>query len=314
MTEPLVSARRVSASFPAPHGRSLRAVDAVSLDIAPGEVVGLVGESGSGKSTLGRLLIRLLPPSSGQVVVAGQDLATLAPRAMRQFRRHMQMVFQDPFASLNPRMTIGNALADPLRLHRGLRGSAVEDAAAELLARVGLPPAHLRRYPRAFSGGQRQRVAIARALASEPRFIVADEPVSALDVSIQAEVVNLLGDLREQLGLSLLFISHDLAVVERIADRVAVLYLGRLIEIGPADAVYDHPAHPYTAALIAAAPGGKGGAPLHGEAPSPLDPPSGCTFRTRCPFAIDACAASPPPLRHIGLGHSAACIRERLPL
>ncbi len=324
MTAPLVAARAVSkdfavgrAGFGKPH-RSVRAVDSVSLDLAPGEVVGVVGESGSGKSTLGRLLLHLTAPSEGSVAFDGQDLAALPPRALRRFRQHMQMIFQDPFASLNARMTVGGALADPLRLHRGLRGSALEDAAAALLEQVGLTREHLRRYPRAFSGGQRQRVAIARALACEPRFLVADEPVSALDVSIQAEVVNLLQDLQSRLGLTMLFISHDLSVIEIIADRVMVLYLGRVMEMASTEALYARPRHPYTAALMQAAPGAAmpdgGRMILAGEIPSPLDPPAGCVFHTRCPFALPDCAAARPPLRMAAPGHLTSCIRDDLTL
>jgi oligopeptide/dipeptide ABC transporter ATP-binding protein len=229
----------------------------------------------------------------------------------------MQMVFQDPFASLNARMTVGDALAEPLRLHRRLSASEARDAAADLMRKVGLTSEHLGRYPRAFSGGQRQRVAIARALASEPKFIVADEPVSALDVSIQAEVINLLRDLQRDLGLALMFIGHDLSVVEIIADRVMVLYLGRVMEEAPTEALYARPAHPYTAALMQAAPGARRDRPgivLSGEIPSPRNPPSGCVFRTRCPFALPACAEGRPTLREIAPGHRKACIRDDLVL
>ena len=313
---PLVNAQNLTMDF-ASGARRLRAVDGVSLQIGAGQVLGVVGESGSGKSTLGRLLLRLLEPSAGTTTFDGQDLALLGPRALRRFRRNMQMIFQDPFASLNARMTVGDTLAEPLRLHRGLRGAALRDAAAALMEQVGLTGEHLRRYPRAFSGGQRQRVAIARALASQPRFIVADEPVSALDVSIQAEVVNLLQDLQRSLGLALLFISHDLSVVEVVADRVVVLYLGRVMETAPTEVLYAQPGHPYTAALMQAAPGARrAGARivLAGEISSPLDPPSGCVFRTRCPFAIPDCAAGRPVLRPVGPGHLKACIRDGLPL
>jgi oligopeptide/dipeptide ABC transporter ATP-binding protein len=312
----LVAAEGLTKTF-GDRPRQVRAVDDVSLRIAPGEVLGVVGESGSGKSTLGRLLLRLIEPSSGTTRFEKQDLAALGPRALRRFRRNMQMIFQDPFASLNPRMTIGDALADPLRLHFGLRGSALQDASVALLQQVGLTAEHLRRYPRAFSGGQRQRVAIARALASRPRFIVADEPVSALDVSIQAEVVNLLQALQTSLGLALLFISHDLSVVEVIADRVMVMYLGRVMEAAPTEALFAQPRHPYTAALMQAAPGARPAGQrllLSGEIPSPLDPPSGCVFRTRCPFAIADCAAVRPGLREVGPDHVTACIRDGLPL
>jgi len=315
---PLVAACALSKDFAAGR-RTLRALDGVSLTIAPGQVLGVVGESGSGKSTLGRLLIRLMEPSAGTVTFDGQDLLALAPGPMRRYRRNMQMVFQDPFASLNARMTVADTLADPLRLHRGLRGAALQDAAAGLLEQVGLTAEHLRRYPCAFSGGQRQRIAIARALASEPRFIVADEPVSALDVSIQAEVINLLQDLQRRLDLALLFISHDLSVMEIVADRVMVLYLGRVMEAAPVEALFARPRHPYTVALMQAAPGAGGmrreaRIVLTNEIPSPLDPPSGCVFRTRCPFAIPDCAAVRPELEEVAPGHLKACIRDDLAL
>ena len=320
---PLVEARGltkdfdVSGGFLARAAAPVRAVDSVSLAIRPSEVLGVVGESGSGKSTLGRLLLRLLEPTAGEVRFDGQDLLALPLRDLRRFRRHMQMVFQDPFASLNARMTVGDALAEPLRLHRRLSAREARDAAADLIRKVGLTSEHLGRYPRAFSGGQRQRVAIARALASEPKFIVADEPVSALDVSIQAEVINLLRDLQRDLGLALMFISHDLSVVEIMADRVMVLYLGRVMEEAPTQALYARPAHPYTAALMQAAPGARHERPsivLSGEIPSPRNPPSGCVFRTRCPFALPACAEGRPALREVAPGHRKACIRDDLVL
>jgi oligopeptide/dipeptide ABC transporter ATP-binding protein len=297
--------------------RPVRAVHDVSLDLARGEVLGIVGESGSGKSTLGRLVLRLLEPTAGKVFFGGTDLGVLAPVEMRRFRRHMQMIFQDPFASLNARMTVGDALVEPLRLHRGLSRTDALEEAARLMEKVGLTHEQLARYPRAFSGGQRQRVAIARALASSPSFIVADEPVSALDVSIQAEILNLLQDLQRGLGLALMFISHDLSVVEVVSDRVMVLYLGRVMELAPTEALYARPAHPYSAALMAAAPGsGRKDERLilSGEIPSPSDPPSGCVFRTRCPFAVSDCARTVPPLREIAPGHRKACIRDDLVL
>jgi oligopeptide/dipeptide ABC transporter ATP-binding protein len=297
--------------------RPVRAVHDVTFDLAPGEVLGVVGESGSGKSTLGRLVLGLLEPTAGKVFFDGQDLGKLSYAELRRFRRHMQMIFQDPFASLNGRMTVGDALLEPLRLHRGLKRAEALEEAARLMERVGLTREQLARYPRALSGGQRQRVAVARALASAPRFIVADEPVSSLDVSIQAEVLNLLQDLQRGLGLSLMFISHDLSVIEVIADRVMVLYLGRVMELAAADALYARPAHPYTAALMAAAPGLNRRKPrlvLSSEIPSPSDPPSGCVFRTRCPFAIAECARVIPALREIAPGHFKACIRDDLVL
>lgn len=320
---PLVSARRLSRDFGG--SRSLfgagkppvRAVADVSLDVAEGEVLGVVGESGSGKSTLGRLLLRLIEPTEGSVHFDGQDLDALSKGALRAFRRSMQMIFQDPYASLNRRMTIGEALMEPLRLHFGLRRAEAEQHAADLLSRVGLPRDHLRRYPKAFSGGQKQRIAIARALASRPRFIVADEPVSALDVSVQAEVINLLQDLQKDLGLSLMFISHDLSVVEIVADRVMVLYLGRVMEVAPTEALFARPAHPYTLGLMQSAPGARIEGErlvLSGEIPSPSNPPSGCVFRTRCPFALPDCAAQRPVLRAVSEHHYKACIRDDLKL
>ncbi|MFC3705641.1 ABC transporter ATP-binding protein [Devosia honganensis] len=319
---PLVSVTGLSKHFPVRGGawgappRLVRAVENVDLTVDPGQVLGVVGESGSGKSTVGRLLLRLIEPTTGKVVFDGQDLGALDPGELRRFRRHMQMIFQDPFASLNARMTVGEALVEPLRLHRQLSGRAAEEEAAELLKKVGLSPDHLKRYPRAFSGGQRQRIAIARALASSPRFIVADEPVSALDVSVQADVLNLMQNLQQELGLAVLFISHDLSVVEVITDRVMVLYLGRVMEVADTEDLYDNPAHPYTAALLQAAPGYAGGSRqvLGGEIPSPIAPPSGCVFRTRCPFALPECAQTVPALREVGTGHLKACIRDDIAL
>jgi oligopeptide/dipeptide ABC transporter ATP-binding protein len=313
--QPLVRAAGMHKHFEG-GGHVVRAVQDVSFELAPGEVLGLVGESGSGKSTLGRLVLRLLEATGGRVEVEGTDIHALSPARLRRFRRKMQMVFQDPFASLNPRMTVGAALAESLLLHGICSKAQVRERAAALLAQVGLQPDMLDRYPKAFSGGQRQRVAIARALAPEPRFIVADEPVSALDVSVQAEIVNLLQDLQANLGLAMLFISHDLSVVESVADRVMVMYLGRTMEIAPTESLYRRPAHPYTAALLQAAPGGQRTRTLvlRGEIPSPAAPPSGCVFRTRCPFAIDACARQVPELRAVGAGHFKACIRDDLPL
>jgi oligopeptide/dipeptide ABC transporter ATP-binding protein len=322
-TRPLISARGltkdfgVAGGFLKAKGRPVRAVDDVSVDIGRGEVLGVVGESGSGKSTLGRLLLRLIEATAGEIRFDGQDLLGMPVRDLRRFRRNMQMIFQDPYASLNPRMTIGDTLTESLRLHRGLARSEAENAAASLLGQVGLTAEHLRRYPRAFSGGQRQRVAIARALASQPHFIVADEPVSALDVSIQAEVINLLQDLQRELRLSLMFISHDLSVVEIMSDRVMVLYLGRTMEIASTEELFARPAHPYTAVLMQAAPGANRGGQrliLSGEIPSPSNPPSGCVFRTRCPFAVKACGEVRPALREISPGHFKACIRDDLAL
>ena len=317
-TLPVAEGRALCKAFPAKSGPPVRAVSDVSFAIAGREVLGIVGESGSGKSTLGRLALRLIEPTAGSMSVAGQDLGTLAAKELRHFRRNMQMVFQDPFASLNPRVRIGEALSAVVRLHHGSDRSEALERSALLLEKVGLARAFLDRYPRSCSGGQRQRIAIARALACEPRFVVADEPVSALDVSVQAEVLNLLADLRDGLGLTMMFISHDLSVVEIVADRVMVLYLGRVMEAGPTAEIFARPRHPYTAALLSAAPGAKDGARspliLQGEIPSPSNPPSGCVFRTRCPFAISECAGAVPPLRSVGRGHEKACIRDDLAL
>ena len=298
---------------------AVRAVDGVSFRIARGETLALVGESGCGKSTTARLVLRLIEPTAGAVRFEGQDITHLSGPALRGLRRRMQIVFQDPFASLNPRMTVGQILEEPLVVHRIGKRDERRARVAELLGLVGLAPYHAQRYPHEFSGGQRQRIGIARALAVEPAIIVCDEPVSALDVSIQAQVVNLLKDLQVRLGLSYLFIAHDLAVVKHVADRVAVMYLGRIVEIGPKDALFADPRHPYTRALLAAiprpdphrklAPHAQGG-----DVPSPANVPPGCRFHTRCPFVIDRCRVEDPQLRAIGQGHFAACHRaEELP-
>ncbi len=317
MTTPMLELRDVVRAFPVRDalGRSkgaVRAVDGVSLSVPRGSVLAIVGESGCGKSTLGRLALRLIEPDSGQILFEGEDLRRLSPAALRARRRDMQLIFQDPFASLDPRMTVEQAVAEPLRLHGIVPRAKERDRVAELLSRVGLRPELARRWPHEFSGGQRQRIAIARALASGPRLIVGDEPVSALDVSVQAQVINLLQDLIRELGLTFVLISHDLGVVRHIADRVAVMYLGRIVEEGPAAEVFGNPKHPYTRALLAAVPGQghtKGAAALlEGDAPSPIDPPSGCRFRTRCPFAEAICAADTPPLADHG--HRAACHRQ----
>jgi oligopeptide transport system ATP-binding protein len=321
VSEPsLVRAESLRKSFRGPSkgfGRGhaeLRAVDGVTLDVMPGETVGLVGESGCGKSTLGRLLLRLHDPTSGRIYFEGQDITSLSQSELRPFRRRMQIIFQDPYSSLNPRMTVRATLAEALRVH-GLVSSSTEEEQriAALLERVGLRPEHMRRYPHEFSGGQRQRIGIARALAVEPRFIVADEPVSALDVSIQAQIVNLLGDLQHELGLSFLFIAHDLHVVEHVSKRVAVMYLGRVVELAAAEQIYESPRHPYTQALLSAAPEPDPTARqkrliLEGDVPSPLDPPSGCAFHPRCPIGEKGlCDREVPALRAIERGHEVAC-------
>ncbi|WP_370681247.1 ABC transporter ATP-binding protein [Comamonas sp. GB3 AK4-5] len=300
------------------HGaHPVRAVDGVSFDVRPGETLGLVGESGSGKSTIGRMLTRLIDPTEGQMHYLGadgaaHDLAALSASRMRPLRSQIQIIFQDPYASLNPRMRIRDVLGEALDTHGLARGAARQPRIHELLAQVGLRPEHAERFPHEFSGGQRQRIGIARALAVEPRFIVADEPLSALDVSIQAQVVNLLGELKEQLGLTLLFISHDLDVVEYLCDRVVVLYLGHVMEVAPTEALYAQPQHPYTQALLAAAPlpdpAQRRSIPLlQGDLPSPANPPSGCVFRTRCPKAEAACARADMTLREVQPGRLTAC-------
>jgi len=295
--------------------RPVRAVDDVSFTIERGETLGLVGESGSGKSTIGRTLLKLIEPSAGSILFEGVDLATLSARAMQPYRRRLQIIFQDPYASLNPRRRVGDTLAEALATHGLHPGAARAKRIAELLALVGLAPEHASRYPHEFSGGQRQRIGIARALAVEPRFIVADEPVSALDVSIQAQVINLLSDLRERFGLTMLFISHDLDVVEYLCDRIVVLYLGKVMEVAGAGDLYRSPQHPYTEALLEASPrpdpeARRARRLLQGDIPSPVDPPSGCVFHTRCPYAVAACAATVPPLREVAPGRFKACLRD----
>ena len=299
-------------NFLEPH-RVLRALDGVDLAVFPGETVGLVGESGCGKSTLARLVMRLEEPTAGRVVFDGQDISHASQSAIRPLRRQMQMIFQDPYASLNPRMKVGEILAGPLRLHRLADGAAAaRERVGELLNLVGLSPDAAARFPPEFSGGQRQRVSIARALAVEPVFVVGDEPISALDVNIQAQIINLMIGLQERLRLTYLFIAHDLAVVRHISDRIVVLYLGRVVETAPAAALFNQPLHPYTVSLISAVPtldasGAKQRIMLSGEVPSPLNPPSGCHFRTRCPAAATRCATEVPVLAEVAGGHRVAC-------
>ncbi len=294
---------------------NVKAVNDISFKIAKGEVLGLVGESGSGKTTAGRALLRLIEPTSGEVKFNGVDVVKLSKTEMREYRKEMQIIFQDPFASLNPRMTVGDIIGEALLIHNLAKGQARVDRVADLLRRVGLSPDHMRRYPHEFSGGQRQRIGIARALAVDPKFIVADEPVSALDVSIQAQVVNLLEDLQRDLDLTVLFIAHDLGVVEYICDRVVVMYLGKIMEVAPSRELYTNPKHPYTEALLSAAP-----IPdptikrdriiLEGDIPSPINPPSGCVFRTRCRYKITECEHTVPELKEVAPGHFKACIRD----
>jgi len=290
----------------------LRAVDGVDLTIREGETLGLVGESGSGKTTTGRCILRLIEPTAGSVRFQGVDLLSLSSSEMRKMRRELQVIFQDPYGSLNPRMKVGSIVGEPLAIHRIARGSEREERVAELLRRVGLDPSMMRRYPHEFSGGQRQRIGIARALALKPKLIICDEPVSALDVSIQAQVVNLLMDLQEEFSLTYLFIAHDLSIVEHISDRVAVMYLGKIVEMADAETLYREPKHPYTQALLSAIPVPDPEARarrilLKGDLPSPASPPPGCSFHTRCPVAIDICSRVEPPLLAVGGGHLASC-------
>ncbi len=292
--------------------RRLQAVDQVSFTLRKGETLGLVGESGCGKSTTGRLILRLLEADSGKVLFQGQDVLQLSQRQMRPLRREIQMIFQDPYSSLNPRMKVGDIIGEPLQIHGLARGSQLKEEVIRLMGTVGLTEEHYHRYPHEFSGGQRQRIGIARALAVRPSLIIADEPVSALDLSIQAQVVNLLQDIQKDFGLTYLFIAHDLSVIEHISDRVAVMYLGRIVELANAEELYRAPRHPYSEALLNAVPipdpaRKRTHIPLKGEVPSALNPPSGCHFHPRCPYAKEICNTQRPPLEDQGNGHLAAC-------
>jgi len=315
MSEVLLEARELVKHFPVRRSKDVvHAVDGVSLEVTRGETLGIVGESGCGKSTLGRLLVRLHEPTSGTVRSRGDDITKLSRRELRPFRREMQMIFQDPYASLNPRKRVGQIVADPFHIHRTAGREETRRRVQDLLEVVGLSPDHVNRYPHEFSGGQRQRIGVARALALSPQLIVADEPVSALDVSIQAQVINLLDDLQDDFQLTYVFIAHDLGVVHHVSDRIAVMYLGVVVEIGPSDPLFLHPIHPYTQALLSAIPpieaddeARRERIVLEGEVPSPIDPPSGCRFHPRCPYATEICRVEQPVLTDHGGGRFAAC-------
>jgi oligopeptide/dipeptide ABC transporter ATP-binding protein len=311
--QPLVEIIDLKKHFPVPHKQVVRAVDGVSFTINRGETLGLVGESGCGKTTVGRCILRLIEPTSGEIRFDGRDLLSLDRGEMRALRRRMQIIFQDPYSSLNPRMKVGSIISEPLEIHHVGDRRERKDRVAELLRVVGLDPDYANRYPHQFSGGQRQRIGIARALALNPDFIVADEPVSALDVSVQAQVVNLMQDLQERFGLTYLFISHGLAVVKHISTRVGVMYLGKLVELAPAHEIYANPLHPYTQALLRAIPipdpeaKRRAAQRLGGDVPNPIAPPSGCRFHTRCPHVIDRCSAEEPELVEVSPGHFVSC-------
>jgi peptide/nickel transport system ATP-binding protein len=323
MSEALLEVRHLRKLFPVRGGLlnrvvgNVQAVQDITLTLNKGEILGLVGESGSGKSTLGRGILRLTEPTSGEVLFQGRNILKLARSEMRSLRKEMQMVFQDPFASLDPRMKIEAIIGEGLSIHRLASRRERQEKVAELLEMVGLSPDYRTRFPHQFSGGQRQRIGIARALAVKPSFVVADEPVSALDVSVQAQIVNLIQGLQKRLGLTVLFISHDLLVVEHLCDRVAVMYLGRIMEIASSKRLYSAPKHPYSEALLSAVPipdpsQKRTRILLKGDIPSPMNPPTGCVFRTRCRYAIPECSETVPPLREIAPGHYSACIRDAI--
>lgn len=321
--QPLIAIKDLAVHFPLASGsvfhrsrQVVKAVDGVTLDIFPGETLGLVGESGCGKTTLGRAILRLTEPTSGQILFRGVNLASLSHSAMREQRRHLQIIFQDPYASLNPRMTVSQIISEPLDTFQLARGQAKKERVRELMEMVGLSARFLKRYPHEFSGGQRQRIGIARALAVDPTFIVADEPISALDVSIQAQIMNLLDRLRRQKNLTYLFISHDLRAIQHVSDRVAVMYLGKIVELAAGKTIYQSPLMPYTKALISAVPipdpkveAKRRRVILEGDVPSPINTPRGCRFHTRCPYAVEICKEIEPQLVQIKPNHFAACIR-----
>ena len=319
MAKPLIEVRNLKMYFPvgssllASHRKTLKAVDDVSFDLYPGETFGLVGESGCGKTTVGRTLVRLYKPTAGQIIFDGTDIANMDERTVLPYRKKMQMIFQDPYASLNPRMTVSSIIGEPMRL-QGVKQEDISARVSELIEQVGLKKDHLNRYPHEFSGGQRQRIGIARALAMHPEFIVCDEPISALDVSIQAQVINMLEELQEQMGITYLFVSHDLSMVRHISHRVGVMYLGQMVELATVEELYSNMQHPYTQALMSAVPladpdlaAQSRRIVLQGDVPQPIDPPSGCPFRTRCRYAEKRCAETRPQLRDIGNGHLLAC-------
>ncbi len=323
MSSPLLQLTEVKTHFPINQGfifkrhvGTVRAVDGVTLSVARGEVLGLVGESGCGKSTLARTIMQLVPTTEGTVVLEGKNLTTGSVAEVRDVRRDLQMVFQDPYASLNPRMTVFDTLAEPLRVHRVCEPSEIPAKVAELMQHVGLAPRFMQKYPHEFSGGQRQRIAIARALALQPKVVIADEPVSALDVSIQAQILNLLSQLTKKMNLTLIFIAHDLSVVKHISDRIAVMYLGKIVELGRAVDAIERPLHPYTRALVSAIPTPNPDAErtrqrivLPGDPPSPINPPVGCTFHPRCPYALEKCKAAVPPLIPAEGDRTVRCVR-----